>query len=98
MGELSRPVTRLVGRDREVDELTGLVGVQRIVTVLGPGGGGKTRLAIAVAQRWPPRTTASASRPDDVPYRSSGSPLRSTGSPEASPWFAVDLSAATNPE
>jgi predicted ATPase len=50
MGELARPITPLVGRDRELRELAGLVGTQRLVTVLGP-----TRLAIAVAQQRRPR-------------------------------------------
>jgi len=49
MGELARPVTQLVGRDRELRELAGLLGARRIVTVAGPGGVGKTRLAIAAA-------------------------------------------------
>jgi predicted ATPase/class 3 adenylate cyclase len=49
---LPRPATPLVGRDGEVAELATLVtapGV-RLVTLTGPGGSGKTRLAIAVAQ------------------------------------------------
>jgi predicted ATPase/class 3 adenylate cyclase len=51
----SLPVTAtpLVGRDQEVAGLTALLrspGV-RLVTLTGPGGSGKTRLAIAVAQR-----------------------------------------------
>jgi predicted ATPase/class 3 adenylate cyclase len=47
------PPTPLVGRDGELAELTALLrspGV-RLVTLTGPGGSGKTRLAIAVAQR-----------------------------------------------
>ena len=43
----SVPLTRLVGREREVAELVGLLGEHRLVT--GPGGCGKTRLAVAVA-------------------------------------------------
>jgi predicted ATPase/class 3 adenylate cyclase len=45
-------VTPLVGRDAEVAEITALLrssGV-RLVTLMGPGGSGKTRLAIAAAQ------------------------------------------------
>ena len=42
----------LVGRDRESDWLKGaLTGSARLVTITGPGGIGKTRLALAVAQR-----------------------------------------------
>jgi predicted ATPase/class 3 adenylate cyclase len=38
----------IVGRDREIGELTGLLSGTRIVTVTGPGGTGKTRLALQV--------------------------------------------------
>jgi predicted ATPase/class 3 adenylate cyclase len=39
----------LVGRERELSELTGLVPHSRLVTLSGPGGSGKTRLALQVA-------------------------------------------------
>jgi len=39
----------VIGRDRERDELQRLVDAHRLVTVLGPGGIGKTTLALAVA-------------------------------------------------
>src|SRR5215210_4074602 len=39
----------LVGRGREVSELTKLLGDARLVTLTGPGGSGKTRLALEVA-------------------------------------------------
>jgi predicted ATPase/DNA-binding CsgD family transcriptional regulator len=47
------PPTTLVGRDDEVASLTALVLREdvRLVTVIGPGGVGKTRLALAVAER-----------------------------------------------
>jgi len=48
VGELA---PRLIGRDREVDELTALLASGRLVTVLGAGGVGKTRLALEVARR-----------------------------------------------
>ena len=44
-----RPPTRLVGRDEDVEALVELVVAARIVTVCGPGGVGKTRLALEVA-------------------------------------------------
>ena len=40
------PASSFVGRDLVLDELTGLLRRARVVTVLGPGGVGKTRLAL----------------------------------------------------
>jgi predicted ATPase/DNA-binding SARP family transcriptional activator len=42
---------RLIGREAELEALEVQVGDQRLVTILGPGGAGKTRLALALAQR-----------------------------------------------
>jgi predicted ATPase/DNA-binding SARP family transcriptional activator len=42
-------VDELLGRDRELGDLIGFVEGARIVTITGPGGIGKTRLAIALA-------------------------------------------------
>ncbi|HEY2689771.1 MAG TPA: hypothetical protein VGJ50_15100 [Streptosporangiaceae bacterium] len=44
-------LTRFVGRARAVDEVAGQLGQQRLVTVTGPGGAGKTRLAGEVARQ-----------------------------------------------
>ena len=44
------PLTSFVGREREAAELAGLVREHRLVTVTGPGGVGKTRLAAEVAR------------------------------------------------
>lgn len=54
---LPRPATPLVGRDGELAELTALLESPqvRLVTLTGPGGSGKTRLAVAVAQGSVPR-------------------------------------------
>jgi predicted ATPase len=41
----------LIGRDEDVQRLTDLLAHQRLVTLLGPGGAGKTRLAVAVGER-----------------------------------------------
>ncbi len=45
------PVTSFVGRDADLAAVTGLLGRARLVTLHGPGGVGKTRLALEVAVR-----------------------------------------------
>lgn len=53
------PFTSFVGRDREVREVTALLGGDaRLVTLTGPGGVGKTRLALEVATRLDPSIRA----------------------------------------
>ncbi|MFG2039489.1 BTAD domain-containing putative transcriptional regulator [Dactylosporangium sp. NPDC048998] len=49
-GTLPAPLTRLVGREDELERLAGLRGA-RLVTLVGPGGAGKTRLAVEAAGR-----------------------------------------------
>jgi non-specific serine/threonine protein kinase len=44
-------LTSFIGRDAAVGEVAGLLAECRLVTVTGPGGGGKTRLAGQVARR-----------------------------------------------
>jgi predicted ATPase len=48
---LPASTTALVGRDAEVTALGDLLERSRVVTLLGPGGMGKTRLAVAAAAR-----------------------------------------------
>lgn len=48
---LRSSVTRLVGRKIELAELAELIAGQRLVTIAGPGGSGKTRLAAEVSDR-----------------------------------------------
>ena len=43
-------VTALVGREREIDLLRDFLAGSRILTLTGPGGSGKTRLALGVAR------------------------------------------------
>ena len=53
LGRLPVSMTSLLGRDRAIGEVAGLIersGV-RLVTLTGPGGVGKTRLAVAVGER-----------------------------------------------
>ena len=48
-GNLPAPVSSFVGREEEIDAVVDLVGTHRLVTLVGPGGVGKTRLALEVA-------------------------------------------------
>lgn len=57
---LPKPLTSFIGRARERAELSRLITQQRQVSAVGPGGVGKTRLALAVA------ADAAAAFPDGV--------------------------------
>jgi predicted ATPase/DNA-binding CsgD family transcriptional regulator len=48
---LPLPVTAFVGREREIGEVTRLLRQSRLLTLVGAGGCGKTRLALQVAGR-----------------------------------------------
>ncbi|MEU7890330.1 BTAD domain-containing putative transcriptional regulator [Microbispora bryophytorum] len=48
-GNVPAPVTSLVGRREDVARVRGLLSAARLVTLTGPGGAGKTRLAVEVA-------------------------------------------------
>jgi len=52
-----RPATPTVGRDRDVAEVVSLLDDHRLVTLLGIGGVGKTRLAAEVAHVWAEATS-----------------------------------------
>jgi predicted ATPase/DNA-binding CsgD family transcriptional regulator len=53
-GNLPVQLTRLVGRDAALSELRSLVWRTRMLTLAGPGGAGKTRLAMALADAMRP--------------------------------------------
>lgn len=50
-GAIPIPPTTLFGRDKELDELDGLLKQNRLVSIIGTGGMGKTRLALELAHR-----------------------------------------------
>ena len=48
---LPLPLTPLLGRARELDETQRLLAAARLLTITGPGGGGKTRIALELGRR-----------------------------------------------
>jgi predicted ATPase/DNA-binding winged helix-turn-helix (wHTH) protein len=55
LANLPEPVSELIGRDAEVEEILGLAAAHRLVTLTGAGGIGKTRLGLEVARRLLPK-------------------------------------------
>ncbi|MEU4227993.1 BTAD domain-containing putative transcriptional regulator [Nonomuraea sp. NPDC026600] len=53
-GNLDVPLTSFVGRDDDVRRVVGLLGRVRLVTLVGPGGAGKTRLANTIGRQLTP--------------------------------------------
>src|ERR1700693_6419424 len=49
-GQLPVRLTPLVGRESELDDIVQALSRNRLITLTGPGGTGKTRLALAAAR------------------------------------------------
>ena len=54
-GNLPLPVSSFIGRERELEQTAAALGQARVVTLTGPGGVGKTRLALQAAGQVAPR-------------------------------------------
>jgi predicted ATPase/DNA-binding SARP family transcriptional activator len=68
---LPRQLTTFVGRERELAELEALTGHAPLLTLTGPGGCGKTRLALALAARREPDFAHGARLVELAPVRDS---------------------------
>ena len=53
-GPIAVAHTSFVGRERELAELSELLRLSRLISFTGPGGAGKTRLAVEAIRRWGP--------------------------------------------
>jgi predicted ATPase/DNA-binding SARP family transcriptional activator len=80
------PVRALIGRDHELDALRDLLATSRLVSLVGPGGAGKTATAYTVAAQLPDKYSdgawvvrlAPVTNPDHVPLAAAetlGAPL-----------------------
>ncbi|KAB8188426.1 ATPase [Nonomuraea phyllanthi] len=69
---LPAPLSSFIGRARERGELSGMVTAHRQVTAVGPGGVGKTRLALAVAAELAGRYTDGVWFVDLIPVTDPG--------------------------
>ncbi|HEX6236300.1 MAG TPA: BTAD domain-containing putative transcriptional regulator [Acidimicrobiales bacterium] len=69
-GQLPVPLSSLVGRDADLARLDDLLTSGRVVTLTGPGGVGKTRLAVEIAHRFADRHEMGARLVDLADVRS----------------------------
>jgi predicted ATPase len=71
-GFLPAPMTSFIGRESELAALPELIDGSRLVTLVGVGGAGKTRLALEAASRWRSSHGAAAWFVDLAPLRDPG--------------------------
>ncbi|MFE3454259.1 BTAD domain-containing putative transcriptional regulator [Nonomuraea sp. NPDC059194] len=96
-GRLPAHLTSFVGRADEVRLLAGLLESSRLVTVVGPGGVGKTRLAVEVVRRHRAHRRdrvwlvplAGVNTPDGLPEAVLGTLSTADGRPSGTPWDRV---------
>ncbi|MET8161188.1 BTAD domain-containing putative transcriptional regulator [Sphaerisporangium sp. NPDC005289] len=68
-GNLRARLTSFVGRDKDLRHAAELLGRHRLVTLLGPGGAGKTRLAVEAGERLASQTPAGVWLAELAPVR-----------------------------
>ncbi|WP_440071684.1 BTAD domain-containing putative transcriptional regulator [Streptosporangium sp. OZ121] len=99
-GNLPAPLTGLIGREEAVAGIRALVEAERLVTLTGPGGVGKTRLALEVARHLTrPEAAPSGAAPRPSAGASSGgvpSGNVSSGGVRDGVWL-VELAALDRP-
>src|SRR6185503_8237270 len=83
--------TSFIGREAEIADLSELIAASRLVTITGPGGSGKTRLAMETARRELPRLHAGVRQVSFDPDLAS-SPV---GSAVAAAFGVVDQEEST---
>ncbi len=67
--KLPAAVDALVGRERELADMTRLLTTARLISLTGPGGTGKTRLAHELGRRWAAQETDTVALVDLAPLR-----------------------------
>lgn len=94
-------LTRFRGREDELEQLSHRVATGRVVTLTGPGGAGKTRLAVEVLRRLETQSAVPSSAPDAAapdaaaPVATGATPSAARGT--AAPAVLVDLAAVREP-
>jgi len=68
-GNIPPVLTTFVGREQELHDVLRLLRSTRLITLTGPGGVGKTRLALTVAEHLPPKTADEIWLADLTPLR-----------------------------
>ncbi|WP_436762889.1 BTAD domain-containing putative transcriptional regulator [Streptosporangium sp. V21-05] len=91
-GNLPVPLTGLIGREEAVTGIRALLETERLVTLTGPGGVGKTRLAIETA-----RHLTGPEVPPSAPSSSTSSPLPTSPTSPSSPTSSLSGAAPLSP-
>src|SRR5215469_16182090 len=91
-----KPLTTFVGRDEDVTRVLKMLAEGRLVTLTGPGGAGKTRLAIETAARLAAEPAAEA--PAEAAARpSAGTAAGAANSAGGQVWL-IELTPVTDPD